>query len=125
MMSMPVKPPVCIHLVLACCLGLAACAGPGGRSGADDSQPPFRDQTLSMQSAQGMVIPGTSTKAGVAAALGPATVVRFDSGYEVWAYREKQPGSETPGAEFVILFAPSGVVQKTRIRPRYEVRAGQ
>ena len=76
-----------------------------------------------MQGAQALVIPGSSTKADVAAALGPATVVRFDSGYEVWAYREKPAKSEIPGAEFVILFAPTGVVQKTRIRPRYEVPA--
>jgi hypothetical protein len=111
-----------ISLLLACCLGLAACAGPGGY-GADDLQPPFRDKALTMQSAQGMVAPGTSSKADVAAALGPATVVRFDSRYEVWVYREKPPKSTAPGAEFVILFAPSGIVQKTRIRPRYEMRA--
>ncbi|WP_411879515.1 hypothetical protein [Polaromonas sp. YR568] len=111
-----------LGLLLACCLGLAACAGPGGH-GADDLQPPFRDKALTMQSAQGMLIAGTSTKADVAAALGPAAVVRFDSGYEVWAYREKPPRSTAPGAEFVILFTPSGVVQKTRIRPRYALRA--
>ena len=110
-------------MMLACrlflCAGLllAGCAGPGG---VEETRPPFRDAKLSMQGAQGMVVPGTSTKADVAAALGPATVVRFDSGYEVWAYREKPPKSETPGAEFVILFAPSGIVQKARIRPRYE-----
>jgi hypothetical protein len=123
MMATPGKPLLRIGLLLACCLGLVACAGPGGFFAADDSQPPFLDKTLSMQSAQGMVTPGTSTKADVTAALGPATVVRFDSGYEVWAYREKPPRSPAPGAEFVILFAPSGIVQKTRIRPRYEVRA--
>jgi hypothetical protein len=111
-----------ISLLLACCVGLAACAGPGGH-GADDLQPPFRDKALTMQSAQGMVTPGASTKADVVAALGPATVVRFDSGYEVWAYRERPPKSAAPGAEFVILFAPSGVVQKTRIRPRYALQA--
>lgn len=108
-------------LVLACCLGVAACAGPGG-FGAEELQPPFRDKTLTMQSAQAVVLPGTSTKADVSAALGPATVVKFDSGYEIWAYREKPPKSPAPGAEFVVLFAPSGIVQKTRIRPRYEVR---
>lgn len=98
-------------------LVLAGCVTPP-----DETRPPFRDANLGMQGAQAMVIPGTSTKADVSAALGPAAVVRFDSGYEVWAYREKPPKSETPGAEFVILFAPSGIVQKTRIRPRYEVR---
>jgi hypothetical protein len=43
------------------------------------------------------------------AALGEAAVVDFDSGYEVWLYREKL-------SELVLLFAPSGVVTKTRIR---------
>jgi len=108
----PGKLFVCVSLVLA------GCATPP-----DEARPPFRDSQLSMQGAQALVIPGSSTKADVAAALGPATVVRFDSGYEVWAYREKPAKSEIPGAEFVILFAPTGVVQKTRIRPRYEVPA--
>jgi len=109
------------RLFLCAGVVLAGCAGPGG---VEDTRPPFRDAALSMQAAQGRVIPGTSTKADVAAALGPATVVRFDSGYEVWAYREKPPRSETPGAEFVVLFTPSGIVQKTRIRPRYEAPPG-
>jgi hypothetical protein len=122
MMARPDKPLWRIGLALACCVGLAACAGPGS-FGADDLQQTFRDKALAMESAQGMVIPGTSSKADITAALGPAaSAVRFDSGYEVWAYREKPPLSETPGAEFVILFAPSGIVQKTRIRPRYEVQ---
>lgn len=108
----PGKLFVCVSLVLV------GCATPP-----DETRPPFRDSQLSMQGAQAMVLPGTSTKADVTAALGPATVVRFDSGYEVWAYREKPPKSEIPGAEFVILFTPSGIVQKTRIRPRYEVPA--
>lgn len=106
--------------LLACSIGLvlASCAATP-----EETRPPFRDSQLSMQGAQSMVLPGRSTKAEVSAALGPATVVRFDSGYEVWAYREKPPKSETSGAEFVILFTPSGIVQKTRIRPRYEVPA--
>jgi hypothetical protein len=108
----PGKLFVCVSLVLV------GCATPP-----DETRPPFRDSQLSMQGAQATVLPGTSTKADVTAALGPATVVRFDSGYEVWAYREKPPKSEIPGAEFVILFTPSGIVQKTRIRPRYEVPA--
>jgi hypothetical protein len=83
---------------------------------------------------------GKSTKADVIAALGKTTVVSFDSGFEVWVYRilgervvgetAAKPswlerilhaGSEKEishgKTEFVILFAPSGVVAKTRIRP--------
>jgi hypothetical protein len=48
---------------------------------------------------------GENTKPGVRAALGDAVVVGFDSGYEVWAYRE-----------LVLLFDPSGMVAKARTR---------
>jgi hypothetical protein len=37
-------------------------------------------------------------------------MVNFDSGYEVWVYR--QP----PAAELVLLFEPSGILSKTRVR---------
>ena len=80
-----------------------------------------------------------STKAAVTATLGPASVVRFDSGYEVWAYRfvtaaagEKSSGkapvapTETQSAlsELVLLFNPSGVVDKVRIRPPSPTASG-
>ena len=60
---------------------------------------------------------GRSTKADVRAALGEGTVVSFDSGYEVWVYRD--PPRETPpapGSELVLLFEPSGILKRTRIR---------
>jgi hypothetical protein len=50
-------------------------------------------------------------KADLIAALGQATVVRFDSGYEVWIYK---PDDKT---EFVALLTPAGAVAKTRARP--------
>jgi hypothetical protein len=56
---------------------------------------------------------GKSTKADVRAALGEAVVVDFASGYEVWVYRAK---SAPPGAELVLLFEPSGILVKTRVR---------
>lgn len=59
------------------------------------------------------VTPGRSTKADVLASLGATTTVRFDSGYEVWVYR--LPNTRT--GEYVILFSPSGIVAKTRVRP--------
>ena len=79
--------------------------------------PPFRDSALSLLSAQALVIPGQSTRGGVANALGPATVITFDSGFEVWAYREKSSSTSSASGELVILFAPSGIVTKTRVRP--------
>jgi hypothetical protein len=77
---------------------------------------------------------GKSTKADVVAALGEPLVIRFDTGYEVWVYQlvrgarareaAEQQDAPTPSdqatpdtSEFVILFAPSGLVAKTRIRP--------
>jgi hypothetical protein len=78
----------------------------------------------SVREGQAAVVAGKSTKADVEAALGTALVVGFDSGYEVWVYREAgsgqgfgwfgQPAAEK--AELVILFEPSGVVGKSRIR---------
>ena len=69
------------------------------------------------------------TKAAVISALGETQVIRFESGFEVWLYRLSGDTAEQgiarlfggsgarDAAEFVVLFAPSGVVAKTRIRP--------
>ena len=105
------------------CLCVAGCASPSAGSNTQAAVPAFRDPAMSMQSANEAITIGTSTRAEVLAALGPAIVVKFDSGYEVWAYRKKSPErspekAATP-AELVILFAPSGVVKKTRIKPQY------
>ena len=56
------------------------------------------------------------------AALGAATVITFDSGYEVWVYRAKSRQPAEAKAEFLILFSPDGVVRKTRLRPTYALR---
>ncbi len=103
------------------CLWLAACAGPGLFGGGPDA-PPFSNPTLSMQSASDSITVGKSSKAGVMAALGAATVINFDSGYEVWVYRAKSREPAEAKAEFVILFSPDGVVRKTRVRPGYVMR---
>ena len=55
---------------------------------------------------------GRSTKADVLAAFGKTTAVKFESGYEVWVYQT--PGAMPGHGEFVVLFAPSGVVARTR-----------
>ncbi len=101
---------------MICVVWLAGCAGNAGLFNDEEAPPPFRDQRMSMQNASDAIVTGKSTQADVMAALGPATVVRFDSAYEVWVYRGKTSKAEAPGAEFVILFAPSGIVKKTRIR---------
>jgi hypothetical protein len=81
--------------------------------------PEFSNAAMTMQGAKDAIVAGKSTKADVAAALGTGTVVKFDSGYEVWVYRAKayKPAVDAPGTnELVVLFAPSGIVKKTRIR---------
>ena len=78
----------------------------------------------SARNAQAAVTIGKSTKADVEAALGKALVVSFDSGYEVWVYREKSAaaGAGMFGSpakekiELVLLFEPAGTLKKTRIR---------
>lgn len=115
-----------ISLVLAACFWLSGCAGPGGLFGSAGKAPPFRDPALSMQGASEMVRAGQASKADVLAALGPATVVKFDTAYEVWVYRGTPPGAAgiASAAEFVILFNPAGIVSKTRIKPAYAAPAG-
>ena len=74
------------------------------------------------------VVAGRSSKPEVLAALGESLVIRFDSGYEVWVYRLDKgsgknariasliPSDSDANVEFVILFEPSGLVAKSRIR---------
>ena len=73
--------------------------------------------TISAPNARDAISIGKSTKADVIAALGKTTVLNFDSGYEVWVYQVTGGAAAIDRTEFVILFAPSGVVAKTRIRP--------
>lgn len=82
------------------------------------------------QRAREAIVAGRSTKAEVAAALGPATSIAFDNGYEAWLYRIREPAKEPDRrsrrddklppprvTELVVLFAPAGVVAKARLRP--------
>src|SRR5215203_5774158 len=86
------------------------------------TQTPTAGIIASTRDAQAAVTIGRSTKADVEAALGKAIAVSFDSGYEVWVYRERsaggflfgQPAKEKP--ELVLLFEPSGVLKKMRVR---------
>ena len=60
--------------------------------------------------------PGRNTRSDLAAALPKATVIRFDSGYEVWVDRGKPDRKDADVPERVILVNPSGVVAKARVR---------
>jgi outer membrane protein assembly factor BamE (lipoprotein component of BamABCDE complex) len=120
---MPARTPFRAKAVIVLCALLAGCATSRPFSSGDNV--PGSGEIASVQSATNAIVPGKSTKADVLAALGKGVVVDFDSGYEVWVYREKpqqRARRDEPGTEFVVLFAPSGIVSKTRIR--HPARAG-
>jgi hypothetical protein len=75
--------------------------------------------TAAAEHSQERIAIGKSTKADVAAALGAAAAtVSFESGFEVWVYRiAPERASGQSGRELVLLFAPSGMLAKTRLRP--------
>src|SRR5262249_51444220 len=74
----------------------------GGKSGPDSTWVEFEymdepDETRTV--AQG-IEPGETTKAEVAAQLGPLPkVIGFDSGYEVWLYRTRSGGEKDKNAQ--------------------------
>ena len=95
---------------------VAGCAMPAGQVAIEKPASTALAPGLTPQAAQARLVPGQGTKAQVAAALGPATVVHFDSGYEVWVYQQKDPRADHEPDELVVLFAPDGVVTKSRVR---------
>lgn len=112
---------------LIACLATLGCAGPGSLgappNGAGIVRAP-NGQPVAPQAAMDAVVIGTSTRSDVSAALGKSISVPFDSGHEVWIYRWPGADRTTRSAtELVILFAPSGVVTKARLRPGYATRS--
>jgi hypothetical protein len=133
----PMKPLLRAGVAIAIYVFVAGCALPG--------TPPVASGTatanfIAARNAAEAIAIGKSTQADVIAAFGKAAVVSFDSGYQVWVYwitDERVTGESAgkPGwmsrflhaaseeemargkTEFVILFTPSGVVAKIRIRP--------
>lgn len=99
-----------VFYALLVCASLAGCATPVTTGG-----------IASVREAQAKLVPGVSNKADVLAALGKAITVSFDSGYEVWVYKERGVGglfarSPYESPELVLLFAPDGVLKKMRTR---------
>jgi hypothetical protein len=90
-------------LVLAGVLMLGACA---------TSQAP--PAMLADQARVTAAIAPGATRASVQAALGPATAITFDSGYEVWLYQVARPGGQH--AEQVLLFNRAGLLSRSRLR---------
>jgi outer membrane lipoprotein SlyB len=109
---------------LALCAWLAGCAGPSGPSNPEGQASALQGEISWAQGARGAIVIGRSAKSDVVAALGLATVVRFDSGFEVWIYQKNRSQHATrTQAELVVLFSPSGLAQKARIRPAYPALA--
>lgn len=109
-------------------LGLAAllvAALTGCATNAPANRPLIDERTLEARITQGV-----TTRADILATFGIATVVAFNSGYEVWIYKDATGAPRflryVPvvglGAgliadrkrELVILFGPDGVVRKSR-----------
>lgn len=115
--------PTHFAIALAACVVLAGCVAPGTRSMAGATARLDSTRSVSARDLAAAITPGMSTRSDVIAALGKTTVIGFDSGFEVWVYRyagdlPARPGTQARGdAEFVVLFAPTGIVAKTRIRP--------
>lgn len=116
---------LCIAVFTAC-LGVTGCVSTGTFNPSPDGRGMARTpsgESPAPQAALNKVVLGNSTKADVAAALGPAIVISFDSGYEVWVYRWRGAGATSRAAtELVLLFDPSGLATKARIRPGYETQ---
>ncbi len=112
MFARPHNAPLRVWIAIALCAVVAGCATPATTTGG----------IASARDAQAAVAIGNSTRADVEAALGKAIVVGFDSGYEVWVYRERGAPAGLFGqsrkekAELVLLFEPAGAVKKTRVR---------
>jgi hypothetical protein len=114
------------RIVLAIAVAtIAGCAALSQRAG-DGANETAVTHIVTAERARDAVTIGRSTRADVLAALGPASIVRFDSGYEVWVYRlarsrpvraDPDKAAPEPRGEFVILFAPAGLATKVRWRP--------
>jgi hypothetical protein len=103
-----------VRVLVAACILVGGCAV---------LEPPKKTATLgpaeirSARAASDAIAIGKSTKADVRAALGEAIVVDFESGYEVWVYRERLgEKAKPPATELVLLFDPSGTLAKARTR---------
>ena len=121
-----------IVVALAWSACIAGCATPVSPTAPSAVVTPLRTKVIPADRARDAVAIGKSTRADVIAVLGETLVISFDSGFEVWVYRlagnvsEKDRDGVRGGrgrveeprmGEFVVLFAPSGLVVKTRVRP--------
>jgi hypothetical protein len=124
------------RFAMSAALAAALCGGCATQTVPSAIVTPVAAKVVAADRVKHALAPGKSTKADVLAALGESLVIRFDSGYEVWVYRLDSGAPVKDAAvfswskrkpevtdEFVILFAPSGLVAKTRIRQAPRLRS--
>lgn len=104
-----------VSAACAICAWLAGCATTGETPGATLT----KATAVPERAASAGILIGKSTKADVIAALGRTTAITFDTGFEVWVYHLAggiASRAQAGKTELVLLFAPSGVLAKTRVR---------
>ena len=119
-----------VVLAMACAASVLGCAARPSRPPVAAAPSPLATLATAERATEA-VVAVSSTKADVATALGETLAIRFHSGFEVWVYRlagevpaaasqplrtPAEPALRGKSAELLILFAPSGVAAKTRIR---------
>jgi hypothetical protein len=85
-------------------------------SWSDDTLLSFQDMTTPPGPDDTAIAEDHATTAQMQARLGPAKVVSFDSGYQMWRYTYPAPRNGDAPAEFLILFAPDGLARKARLQ---------
>jgi hypothetical protein len=92
------------------------------RNWSDDTLVSFEDMDSAPTEGDVAITEDHRSERQMLAELGPATTIRFDSGYRVWRYRYPPANKNAtvdgkPAyAEFVILFGPDGMARKARLR---------
>jgi hypothetical protein len=86
------------------------------RSWSDDTLLSFDDMDGPPGSDDTSVNAGHASSVQMLSRLGPAQVVSFDSGYQMWRYTYPAIRKSEQPAEFTILFGPDGMARKARLR---------
>lgn len=84
------------------------------RSWSDDTLLAFDDMDSAPGPQDSAIAADHRGGAQMRARLGPANVVSFDSGYQMWRYTYPARREGAPPAEFIILFGPDGMARKAR-----------
>jgi hypothetical protein len=86
------------------------------RSWPDDTLLAFEDMASPPGPDDTAIATDYASAAQMRARLGPAQVVSFDTGYQMWRYAYPPARSGDKPAEFTILFGPDGAARKARLR---------